>query len=263
MNTLVVDDRQLAVNALVYSLKEIDPDGNHTGHISVNDAVLFAGSHKLDVAFLDVEMPEMSGLNLAKILKRLQPAIKVVLVTGHSEYALDAFQTHAVDDYLMKPVDENELLESLKHLELLYSKSQVQIVCFGNFEVFVDGRPAVFRRTKSKELLAFLIDAKGEFCSMGELASALWEDGQYTESRSSQIRTFISDVRKMFEKIGFGDFIIKEHNAVAVLRKAEIKCDYFEYLDGDSSITFSGEYMKQYSWAEYRIPQLRKIGGEV
>ena len=65
MNTITIDDRQLAVNAMIQNMKEIDPDGNHVGLISPVEALSYAHEHHIDVAFLDIEMPEMNGLEMA------------------------------------------------------------------------------------------------------------------------------------------------------------------------------------------------------
>ncbi|MCR5654176.1 MAG: response regulator [Lachnospiraceae bacterium] len=263
MRTIVVDDRQLAVNALVGSLKELDPEGSHAGLISPQEALSYASTHTLDAAFLDVEMPSMSGLDLAKQLQKLQPDMKFVLVTGHTEYALDAIRSHIISDYLVKPVADSDLKKSLDHLRgtsAHAANGKIRVRCFGSFEVFINDEPVFFKRSKSKELFAYLVDARGSFCSMGELMSALWEDGEVTTSRNSQIRTFISDIRHVLEESGFEDVIIKEHNVVA-LRLDDIDCDYFKYMDRDPDAMhlYTGEYMRQYSWAEMRISDLTEI----
>ncbi len=258
MKTMIVDDRQLAVNAMLQTMKEIDPEGSHAGLISSHEAVAFAKDHPLDVAFLDIEMPDMNGLLLAKVLKEIQPDLNIVFVTGHMEYAFDAHQLFA-SGYLMKPAgteDVEKVLANLRH-PLTTGEDDLFVRCFGNFEVFVHGEPLVFKRSKSKELLAYLVDNKGAMVSMGELISVLWEDGENSLSRNSQLRMFISDIRKTFEESGLSDIIIKEYNAVAV-RTDKIPCDYFRFLEGDADAVnaYHGEYMKQYSWSEMRIGEL-------
>ena len=258
MKTMIVDDRQLAVNAMLQTMKEIDPEGSHAGLIAAHEAILFAKDHELDVAFLDIEMPDMNGLLLAKELKEIRPELNIVFVTGHMEYAYDAHQIFA-SGYLMKPVstqDVERVLANLRHPPAKETDA-LFIHCFGNFEVFYHGEPMMFKRSKSKELLAYLIDNKGAMVSMGELISALWEDGENSLSRNSQLRMFISDIRKTFEEAGLPDIILKEYNAVAV-RTDKLPCDYFRFLKGDPEAVnaYHGEYMKQYSWSEMRIGEL-------
>ena len=261
MNTLTVDDRQLAVNAMVGTLREIDPTGNHTGLISPDEAVSYLRDHPVDVAFLDVEMPKLNGLSLAQEMTLLQPKLNIVFVTGHSEYALDAYKLYA-SGYLMKPASKEDVekcLENLRHPTP--KKNRVEVRCFGNFEVFVDGAPLVFKRSKSKEVFAYLIDSRGAFVSTGELIAALWEDEDVTNSKMSQIRAFTSDLRKTFEEVGIDDIIVKKHNEIAVNLSC-ISCDYYRYMDKDPDARhlFMGEYMKQYTWSEIRTGELMMKG---
>ena len=60
MNTITIDDKQLAVNAMIHNMKEIDPDGSHAGLISPIEALSYVRAHHVDVAFLDIEMPDMN-----------------------------------------------------------------------------------------------------------------------------------------------------------------------------------------------------------
>ncbi len=261
MNTLTVDDRQLAVNALVGTLKEINPEGNHVGLISPDEAIAYLRDHPVDVAFLDVEMPKMNGLLLAQEMTLIQPKINIVFVTGYSEYALDAHALYA-SGYLMKPADREDVEKCLNNLRHpATKKNRVEVRCFGNFEVFVDGAPLIFKRSKSKEVFAYLVDSRGAFVSTGELIAALWEDEDVTNSKMSQIRAFTSDLRKTFEEVGLADIIVKKHNEIAV-NAQQIDCDYYRYMDKDPSVRhlFMGEYMKQYTWAEVRNGELTMKG---
>lgn len=262
MNTITIDDKQLAVNAMIHNLKEIDPDGNHAGLISPVEALSYARSHHLDVAFLDIEMPDINGLEMAEALKKIQPNINIVFVTGHAEYALDAHSIFA-SGYLVKPADVSDVEKILKHLRYpVEGVGKLQVRCFGNFEVFVKNRPILFKRAKCKEILAYLIDSRGASVTMGELISILWEDGGNISSRNSQLRTFISDLRRSLAEAGFEDVLIREYNSLAI-RTDMVDCDFYRFLERDEDAVreYMGEYMRQYSWAEVRIPELTEIKG--
>ncbi|MBP5607808.1 MAG: response regulator [Lachnospiraceae bacterium] len=263
MNTITVDDKQLAVNAMVQNMKEIDPDGNHAGLISSKEALRYAADHSVDIAFLDIEMPEMNGLEMAAELKKLRPDINIVFVTGHVEYALDAHAVFA-SGYLVKPADVSDVRKVLDNLRNPVSgKNKMKVRCFGNFEVFANNRPILFRRAKCKEILAYLIDCRGASVTMGELISILWEDGGNLASRNSQLRTFISDLRKSLADAGFEDILIREYNSLAV-KTDKLDCDFYNFMerDPDAVREFLGEYMRQYSWAEERIAELMEIKQE-
>ena len=103
----------------------------------------------------------MSGLELALELKRLQPGVHIIFVTGFSQYAVDAFAMHA-SGYLLKPATEEAVL---RELTFLYQEreagARVRVKTFGGFDVYVDGEPLRFGRAKSKELFAYLVDRRG------------------------------------------------------------------------------------------------------
>ncbi|MBQ9865849.1 MAG: response regulator [Lachnospiraceae bacterium] len=260
MNTITIDDKQLAVNAMIHNMKEIDPDGSHAGLISPIEALSYVRAHHVDVAFLDIEMPDMNGLEMAEALKKIQPDINIVFVTGHAEYALDAHSVFA-SGYLVKPADVSDVEKVLRNLRHpVQGVSRLQVRCFGNFEVFIQNRPVIFKRSKCKEIFAYLIDSRGASVTMGELVSILWEDGGNLSSRNSQLRTFISDLRKSLNDIGFEDILIREYNSLAV-KTDMLDCDFYRFLEHDEKALteFMGEYMRQYSWAEVRIPELIEI----
>ncbi len=261
LNTITVDDRQLAINAMLSTLEEIDPGGRHVGLVSPQEAISFAKEHPLDVAFLDIEMPSMNGLVLSKELKDIYPELNIVFVTGHIEYAYNAHQLFA-SGYLIKPASAEDVKKVLDNLRYPVAREHGRIYarCFGNFEVFIDDMPVVFKRSKSKELLAYLIDNAGSRVTMGELISILWEDGENSLSRNSQLRMFISDIRKTFRDEGFDDILIREYNSVAI-KTDMIDSDYFKFLARDPFAVneYMGEYMKQYSWAEMRIAELTQF----
>ena len=200
----------------------------------------------------------MNGLLLAEELQKIQPKINIIFVTGYSEYALDAHKLFA-SGYLVKPASTEEVQNVLNNLRypVENKKPRIFVKCFGNFEIFVDDSPLVFRRKKTKELFAYLVDCRGSFCKNGELIGILWEDAGNLDSRASQIRSFIADLRKTFEDVGLGDVIVKEHNAIAI-RPNLIDCDFYHFMNGDPEgiNAFMGEYMNQYSWAETRLGEL-------
>lgn len=113
IKTLIVDDEPLAREYVRRLLKEderiqiVGETGNG------RDAVQLIGEQKPDLIFLDVQMPEMDGFAVLKTLKpNLLPA--VIFTTAYEEYAIRAFEFHALD-YLLKPFDSDRFAESVRH----------------------------------------------------------------------------------------------------------------------------------------------------
>lgn len=264
MRFIAVDDEQLALKDLTETLLEVDPHSFIQGFTSPIQALAYAEAYPVDVAFLDIEMAEMNGLALAKVLKEKRPFINIVFVTGFSEYAVDAFSLFA-SGYLLKPVTKEDIQQALHHLRSpvrRHDSPLPRIQTFGNFEVFVEGLPLHFSRSKAKEILAYLVHKRGTSCSLKELAAVLFEDQEYTYSVQKQMQTYISAMMKVLQEAEIAPVVIKKYNSLSI-DVSKVDCDYYRFLnwDPDAVNEYMGEYMSNYSWAEFTIGYLdRKLG---
>ena len=262
MRTLVVDDSRLAAAAMARIIERIDPQGECLQSLSASDALSKCKDGGIDVAFLDIEMPGVNGLDLARRLKFIAPHTNVVFVTGYPEYALDAWNTQA-SAFLVKPVDEGAVRRALDNLRMPVGQTDgtgIFVQCFGNFEVFYQVQPVNFERQQTKELMAYLVDRRGAFVSMGELIAVLWENKPDTPSLRSQLRTLISDLRRTMERLGHPDAVVKRRGGVAI-NLATDECDYYGFVRGVPAAInqYRGEYMRQYSWAEPTVALLGSL----
>lgn len=261
MKVIAVDDERLLLNDLLRQLEKIASVESAVGFGNPRGALEWLKENRADVAFLDINMGEMSGLELAKRMKELIPSIAVIFLTGYSEYALDAFSLHA-SGYLMKPVTKKDIEEELENLRPLKRSAPARLFVstFGNFELIFDGAPVKFERSKAKELFACLIDRRGAALTMEEISARLWEEEDYSPSKLRQIHTFIASMMRTLEAVGLGDAVIKQYNAVAV-NPRKIECDYFRFMERDPEAiaSFNGEYMSNYSWAEFTAGMLCRM----
>lgn len=254
MNIFAIDDERLALQALVRAIEEAAPDARLQSFHKPSELLKALPESACDVAFLDIKMPGMTGLELAKKIKAVHPKVNIIFVTGYNEHAFEAMELRP-SGYVMKPVTrekvEQELL-ALRHPVQQLPEKKLYLQCFGNFEAFVSGKPLTFRYSKTKELLAYLTDRKGGSCTMGELMAVLWEDRLDSDSLKTQLRKLISDLRGVLKEEGQEDAIFKGRNSIS-LNKTIVSCDYYDYLsDPAANINrYHGEYMTQYSWAEY------------
>lgn len=253
MKCLIVDDSRLSAAALSRAISSIDPTGTCEVVLSAGDALARCEDGSVDVAFLDIEMPGTNGLALAQRLKREAPRTNVIFVTGYPEYALDAWETQA-SAFLVKPASEADVRRALEQLRTPLGPSRDRglfIRCFGNFEVFYDGEPVAFERAHTRELLAYLIDRRGALVSVGELVAVLWEDMPDTASRRSQLRTYISELRRTMERLGYPEAVVRQRGGVAI-KLGTSECDYYGFIRNlpEAINMYRGEYMRQYSWAE-------------
>ena len=125
MNFLLTDDEPLQLQELTSILRRIRPEAQVFAYAWPDDALEGAKSNPIDVAFLDIQTGGMSGLELALELKRLQPGVHIIFVTGFSQYAVDAFAMHA-SGYLLKPATEEAVL---RELTFLYQEREAGARC--------------------------------------------------------------------------------------------------------------------------------------
>ena len=261
MITISVDDKINTAEEIVNIMKEIDPSGEHASYSDAEAALNYIKDKLPDVAWLDVEMPGISGLELAADIKKLSPKTNIIFVTGHEKFAYQSLKLHA-SGFILKPAVKEDIIRELEDLrnpiEKPVEKKSLRVQCFGNFEVFdVKGEPVVFQRAKSKELLAYFVDRRGALLTNNEILAALFDDAVNDNSQKSMLRTLFSKLKKDLGKVGADDVIVKAWNSYGI-DTTMIDCDYYNYLEGDTYAinSFQGEYMSQYSWAEMTLGEL-------
>ena len=263
MYVLAVDDERIMLKELTIELGQVFPNADIQGFQDPMEAEQWASDlaqegKSLDYAFLDIRMRGMSGIELARRLKKLHPGTVLIFCTAYTEYAFDAVGMYA-KGYLMKPISAENIVRTLDEMVYDWRKSlDVQnqsfwIKTFGNFEVFVDGKPLVFEREKAKEMLAFLVDRAGATVTTEQLAVVLWEDRPYDKTLKNYVSTVLGSLRRTLRKVGKEDILIKTRNHLS-LNPEKIKCDAYDYEKGVMSAvnSFRGEYMVNYSWAEFK-----------
>ena len=177
MRILLVDDEDLQLLRLNNEVKKVITDAEFLSYNNPLDAVKENKNTKIDIAFLDIEMPGMNGIRLAKELKKANPLVNIIFVTAFDSYAMEAYKIHA-SGYLSKPVKADKIKEEIDALRYpieLAAKKKIQIKCFGNFEAFYNGEPIRFSYKKSKEVFAYLVDREGSAININELNAVLWE----------------------------------------------------------------------------------------
>ena len=247
MTVIAVDDEVLMLGALVAAINA-SPDISEVAKFSgCDEALEYVKDHDVDIAFLDINMRGMGGLALAEKIVAACPDCKIVFCTGYEEYAIQAFKLHA-SGYLMKPVSAEDVQAEIDNIKGINKKEKpLSIKCFGNFEVYAKGEKLAFKRSKTKELFAFLVDRNGAGVTVAEIGVALWDNDE-GQKNQNYIHQLFRDLRQTLERIGMGE-VFERKNYQYSINPEKIDCDYFKYLKNGKP-EFLGEYMTQYSWAE-------------
>lgn len=117
---VVVDDEPIAREILI---SYIDKTPNLTlvkSFKNASEVLIFMQENSADIYFLDINMPEISGLSLAKIINK---KAKIIFTTAYRDYAVDGFNLQAVD-YLLKPIAYDRFLQSLEQVE---TKKEIEV----------------------------------------------------------------------------------------------------------------------------------------
>ena len=277
MTVVAVDDEEISLMCLEAVLDSMDDVDKVLTFSNAEDTIDYFKTGKADAAFLDIQLylsgGTLNGLMLAAKIKELCPECHVVFVTSCPEYAVDAFKLH-VSGYIVKPVTREATRKELDYIimekraasnargfvEEKEEEPKVRVQCFGNFEVFWKNKPIIFQLSKAKELFAYLVHRKGASVSMAELAAVLFEDKEDGLSVQSQIRNLVASMRKTFSSLGCPDLFNKSRGYISI-KTDLIDCDYYSFMNGDSDAIneYSGEYMAQYSWAEFTVGYLEGV----
>ena len=273
MHILAVDDEFWVLEELTGELAKVFPDGEIHGEMDPFQAVDWAREladrgERLDYVFLDVHLRGMDGLELARRIKVIYPDAVLIFCTAYSEYAIDAFGLYA-KGYLLKPVSAQSITQVLDQMvtnwreERNGSPSDIRVQTFGHFEVFVNGKPLAFEREKARELLAYLVDRHGAAVTTEQIALVLWEDKPYDRGQKNAVTKIVASLRSTLKAAGIEDILIKTWNHLAV-DTSKIKCDAYDYEKWDAVAvnSFRGEYMTNYSWAEFTAGAYTRMGRE-
>ena len=254
MRIIAVDDEKISLESLVNSIKAIVAEDEVVSFRYPEDALEYVKENSCDIAFLDVEMAGMSGIELAEELKKYNTEINIVFCTGYGNYRDAAFELHA-SGYLMKPITPEKVKRELENLRRpIIEKKKLKVQAFGNFEVYLDGKPVAFKYRRTKELFAYLVDRLGAMCTVGEIIGILFEDESGREDYFQKLRR---DLLATLEEIGCENAIVHKRGMLGIVI-SEIQCDYYDCLSQkkDFETCYFGEYMTQYSFAEYTNAQL-------
>ena len=247
MIAIAVDDEILMLGALVAAIRASDDISEVSQFSGCDEALDYVKENPVDVAFLDINMRGMGGLDLAEKIVGFCPECKIVFCTGYEEYAIPAFKLHA-SGYLLKPVSAQDVQAEIDNIKgIRQGQKPLSVKCFGTFEVYARGEKLTFKRTKTKELFAFVVDRNGAGVTVAEIGVALW-DNDKEQKNQNYIHQLFRDLRQALEVVGVEE-IFERNNYFYSINPDKLDCDYYAYLKTGKP-EFRGEYMSQYSWAE-------------
>lgn len=116
ISVIAADDEPGVLTLIDSILSEID--GIQLVGMAENamQAIKLVSKREPELALLDIELPDMQGIELAEELKKVKPELFIIFITGHREYSLDAFRLYAFD-YILKPIDKERLKNTIRRIK--------------------------------------------------------------------------------------------------------------------------------------------------
>ena len=265
MKTILVDD--MILDLKLFEIKCADlPDfeivGKFTNPVT---AIEYAKENIVDFAVLDIDMPCMSGMELAQKLREIRSDIIIVFATAHVRYAVDAMKMKA-DYIIFKPFEREDIEDVLERAKLLCKrqKKKVYFQTFGKFDMRINGEPVYFRSSKAKELLALCVYRNGQIVTNFELVQKLWGDDAADSMENTGYRRLIKELIDTLKKNNVEEILLRERGTLRIKNEL-VDSDYQDFLSGkkEACYAFQDEFMNQYSWAEEAVYGLQERKAEM
>lgn len=238
MVAIVIDDEVLAVEHISRLLEK----AGFTVYAFTNPLEALENEilKSADVFYLDIEMPEISGLKLAEKIHTLNMDCEVVFITGHNQYALEAFDVNAID-YLLKPVTPVQVERSIKRIvkrrgdkapyqeSVRNDKKRVHVTLFGKTSVYTDeeDKNIRFMTVKVAELFCFMLLQKEDAqISKWKLIDEIWPDKDVNKG-SINLRSTISRLNKTFREKDIQISLKSARNGYQLEVNEDIEVDAF------------------------------------
>ncbi len=278
ITAVLVDDMRPALRELEFLLKkypDISIEGMYTDPLAAIERI---GAAKPQAVFLDISMPQLQGMDAASRILELSPETDIVFVTAYDQYAVEAFELHAMD-YLLKPITEERLEKTVERLRgkspLRRERrgSKLQIRCFGRFRMGWEGQePIKWRIEKARELFAYLLQNHGRSISKDELLDRLWPEDD-PEKAVKQLYNSSYYIRKALNAYGIDGDLISMNSSYSlkcgsVDWDVERFCELFEKSGGNRSKAleemeelYTASYLEGefYPWSDFESERLSRL----
>lgn len=268
MRTILVDDEPVIleeIRAILEEDRNVEIVGSYTEPLAAVEEISVT---KPDWAFLDIEMAGMSGIELAEELLTINPDIGVLFITAYNHYATEAFAVNAID-YILKPVRPERLKKAVdKLLRNPAVKPEQRDVCcrirsMGSFEVIGGNASVKWNRSKTKELLAYLLQNEGRWIAKYKLCEELWPEHEPGKVLA-HLQTSVWALRKSLKEAGCSQIKIEFAGDRYILRLSDIDVRWdlreferqYEIFEESGSLeaarkgtqSYGGEYLEGEDW---------------
>jgi len=247
MKVVIIDDERamhLVLKRMLAKLSGVEVTGFFH---DTNAAFTYLTDHKVDLIFLDINMPRESGMVFAERLRESGNNTKIVFITSHREYAIFAFDVQAYD-YIVKPVVQDRLhktvlrmlAETRPEVEQVSAAPEIRFNCLGSMDIQSShGMRVKWKTSKSMELFGYLLLHKGRLVSRDRLVDDMFGHLPL-KNAETYLNTTVYQLRKVLDTFGLKEQLHSDNNNYA-LSLDGIKVDLLEFEDGCKELSFVDE----------------------
>lgn len=258
LRTIIIEDEIHVLNMMTYFINDNEQYNLIATFSNPLEALKQAPLLNADVLFIDIEMPGMNGIELAKKLKTEDN--QIVFTTAYAQYAIDAFRIQATD-YLLKPVTPEaitsitERLKKTKEVNRLMTTIQKKatyplIQCFGTFKVMNKEQKLLKWPTrKTEELFAYMLTYQHQVINKWVIADAIWPDKD-GEKGIHNVHNTVYLLKKILKEYGFPVAVNTVHDGYILQFEKPLFVDFyvFQQLDENTELMdYVLEVVNQYS----------------
>ncbi len=226
MRAVIVDDEALAIDELCAHLSQYNIEIVNQ-YLDSEKALINIVLDKPDVVFMDIDMPGLTGIDLAYQIQNIKYDIIIIFVTAYPQYAVDAFRVHALD-YILKPLKDSSFATTMdyvmKQYELIQlrrlneTKDKLLINCLGRLEVVNKNQETMkFSTQKCKELLSYILCNADGTITRDDLIRHVFP-GENPDNGLNNYYVTLYRLRNSLAKFGFTEdvFVIKKNYEVYI-----------------------------------------------
>ncbi|GAA0310579.1 response regulator [Gracilibacillus halotolerans] len=287
LKAILIDDEKLALDFLEHQINRISSIEVVGKFSNPWKAFDYIDEKNVEVVFLDIHIPEINGIELAEKILERNPRLHIVFVTGHDDYAIQAFELNALD-YVMKPVSAKRLSNTIERItekvayDTLSQKKplakQLKMTLFQRVAILDSNnqlRSPNWRTSKVEQLFYYLLHRRGQVVDKTELIELLWPDFDLKKA-FSQLYTSIYHIRKTIEDYD-GHFLLSNTSIGYMLTLEDVSLDVEEFeniVRKDQAISkdtieefeyaislYKGDYLQGYDyfWIESERQRLEQL----
>ena len=261
MKTILISRKSCVIEGFLHEARYVEELEILRTFQDEQEAYDMVGRQEVDLAIIDLDMEKSDGADIGWKLKKKNPDILLIYLTKEQRSLMNLIRLHPVA-VMEVPFREGEIRYVVESAYLLSKRKRKRIYArtFGHFDVFVDGKPIMFKNAKAKEFLAFLIDRRGGTVTTDQMINVLWEDRPNDESTQNLCCKLVKTLQRELRAAGAEEMLVVARGSRSV-NVESFQCDMYELLDGNQKIKarYMGNYLLDYSWSESQTALLDHI----